>query len=99
MVGKRPRKASPRQPDYQVPMSGLGEFLRSSVAAFPAHSGYLSASPSRRLHWRTRLTALGPGLRVGISWRGGTDRTDRQPAIDPARRNGSRSCACPVCSS
>jgi Flp pilus assembly protein TadD len=78
VVGKRPRKASPRQPDYQVPMSGLGEFLRGDMAAFPAHSGYLAANPARRLHWRTRLTALGPGLRVGISWRGGTDRTDRR---------------------
>jgi hypothetical protein len=78
VVGKRPRKASPRQPDYQVPMSGLGEFLRGSVAAFPAHAGYLAANASRRLHWRTRLTALGPGFRVGISWRGGTDRTDRR---------------------
>jgi tetratricopeptide (TPR) repeat protein len=77
VVGKRPRKASPRQPDYQVPMSGLGEFLRSDAAAFPTHSGYLAANTARRLHWRTRLTALGPGLRVGISWRGGTDRTDR----------------------
>lgn len=78
VVGKRPRKASPRQPDYQVPMSGLGEFLRGDAAAFPRHSGYLAANTARRLHWRTRLTALGPGLRVGISWRGGTDRTDRQ---------------------
>ena len=78
MVGKRPRKQVPRRPDYHVPMSGLGEFLRGSAAAFPAHAGYLAANPSRRLHWRTRLTALGPGLRVGISWRGGTDRTDRR---------------------
>ena len=78
VVGKRPRKAAPRQPDYQVPMSGLGEFLRSDLASFPVHTGYLTASPARRLHWRTRLTALGPGLRVGISWRGGTDRTDRR---------------------
>ena len=77
VVGKRPRKEAPRQPDYHVPMSGLGEFVRGDAAAFPRHGGYLAADRWRRLHWRTRLTALGPGLRVGISWRGGTDRTDR----------------------
>jgi ADP-heptose:LPS heptosyltransferase len=29
------------------------------------------------VHWRKRLVTLGPELKVGISWRGGTDRTDR----------------------
>jgi tetratricopeptide (TPR) repeat protein len=78
VVAKPRRGAPPPGADYHVPMSGLGEHLRASLDAFPRHSGYLAADLSRRLHWRTRLTALGPGLRVGISWRGGTDRTDRR---------------------
>jgi hypothetical protein len=79
VVAKRPDRPAAAQPaDYYVPMSGLGEFLRRGLAEFPAHSGYLAADRARRLHWRTRLTALGPGLRVGISWRGGTARTDRR---------------------
>jgi hypothetical protein len=77
VVAQRPGREALRA-DYHVPMSGLGEFLRRGRDEFPAHSGYLAAGPSRRLHWRTRLTALGPGLRVGISWRGGTERTDRR---------------------
>jgi tetratricopeptide (TPR) repeat protein len=78
VLAKRPGTPAVDQPDYQVPMSGLGEFLRRSSAEFPAHSGYLAADPARRAHWRTRLTALGPGPRIGISWRGGTARTDQR---------------------
>lgn len=63
--------------DYYCPMSSLGEFLRNDLAQFPAHDGYLVADPQRRARWRFRLDALGPGLKVGISWRGGTDRTER----------------------
>ncbi len=77
VIAKRPRKGPPPRPDYHAPMSGLGEFLRRDLAAFPAHRGYLAADAARRAHWRTQLAALGPGLRVGISWRGGTERTDR----------------------
>lgn len=63
--------------DYYCPMSSLGEFLRSTRSQFPEHSGYLRADPGRRERWRARLQALGPGIKIGISWRGGTERTDR----------------------
>ena len=87
VVAKRPGKPSAvRRPDYYIPMSGLGEFLRRSREEFPAHSGYLAADLSRRLRWRTRLTALGPGLRIGISWRGGTERSDRRLRSIPLER-------------
>jgi Tfp pilus assembly protein PilF len=76
VIAKRPRRREDTPAaDYHAPMSGLGEFLRPDRERFPRHAGYLSADLSRRLRWRTRLTALGPGLRVGISWRGGTERT------------------------
>ena len=83
VIAKRPRRhGEAPAADYHAPMSGLGEFLRPERERFPRHAGYLSADLSRRLRWRTRLTALGPGLRVGISWRGGTERTGlRQRSI------------------
>lgn len=37
----------------------------------PPRSAYLAALPQRVAHWRERLTTLGPGRKVGISWRGG----------------------------
>ena len=45
---------------------------RRSLADFPRHSGYLKADPVRTHEWRGRLHALGPGLKIGLSWRGGT---------------------------
>ena len=58
--------------DFHAPMSALGEYLRPSWEAFPRHLGYLKPDAARRAAWRARLDALGAGLKVGISWRGGT---------------------------
>ena len=59
--------------DYQIAMGNLPAFLRNSWDSFPKHNGYLRADGARIAHWRNRLDALGPGLKVGISWRGGTE--------------------------
>jgi len=61
--------------DFHAPMSALGEYLRGGWDAFPRHQGYLKPDAARREAWRARLDALGPGLKVGISWRGGTANT------------------------
>jgi tetratricopeptide (TPR) repeat protein len=61
--------------DYQVAAGDLPSYLRNAWADFPRHAGYLKADPARVAHWRARLDALGPGLKVGISWRGGTPAT------------------------
>ncbi len=61
--------------DFHAPMSALCEYLRSDWSAFPQHRGYLRADAARREAWRARLASLGPGLKVGISWRGGTEAT------------------------
>jgi len=42
---------------------------------FPQHTGYLKADPERVTKWRKKLAELGPGMKVGISWRGGTHNT------------------------
>lgn len=49
-----------------------------SSASLPAHvsppgrqQAFLQPDPALAAAWRERLEALGPGLRVGVSWRGG----------------------------
>lgn len=61
--------------DLQVAAGSLPGLLRRDQGLFPAHEGYLSADPIRVASWRTRLQELGPGLKVGLSWRGGDPRT------------------------
>ena len=62
----------------QTAMGSLPRFLRRNYAEFPQHHGYLQADRERVLFWRDRLSRLGPGLKVGISWQGGTLKTRRQ---------------------
>jgi tetratricopeptide (TPR) repeat protein len=66
-------------PDFQVPLGSLPYRLERDRPSFPAHSGYLLPEPARVRHWSERLAERGPGLKVGISWRGGTPQT-RQAA-------------------
>jgi Flp pilus assembly protein TadD len=58
--------------DYWTPAGSLPLHQRSVAERFPKHAGYLVADSARIDHWRSRLAELGPGLKVGISWRGGT---------------------------
>lgn len=59
----------------QVGLGSLPRFFRRSRSAFPAHDGYLQAYPAGVARWRKRLEALGPGLKVGLGWTGGTAKT------------------------
>jgi Flp pilus assembly protein TadD len=63
--------------DFVLPIGSLPGIYRPSREAFPAHQGYLHADPARRARWRARLEALAPGLRVGVTWRGGKVGTGR----------------------
>jgi tetratricopeptide (TPR) repeat protein len=67
-------EAAPRI-DVQAACGTVASQLRGSRASFPEHSGYLRPDEKRVAHWRDRLAALGPGVKIGISWRGGTNRT------------------------
>jgi tetratricopeptide (TPR) repeat protein len=58
--------------DARVYAGSLPHHLRNEISDFPRHAGYLQPDPERVAHWRGRLFALGPGLKVGVSWRGGT---------------------------
>jgi tetratricopeptide (TPR) repeat protein len=61
--------------DYQVAIGSLPGHLRRKLSDFPRHTGYLQAEPARVAYWKQRLDALGPGLKVGISWSGGAPST------------------------
>ncbi len=60
---------------HQVAIGSLPLQFRKCRADFPDHAGYLRADPLRTEHWKSRLAALGPGLKVGVSWSGGTPAT------------------------
>jgi tetratricopeptide (TPR) repeat protein len=68
-------------PDFWSTCASLPLYRRNGRERFPVHSGYLRASSERTTAWRQRLQELGPGPKIGISWRGGT------PVTRAARRS------------
>jgi hypothetical protein len=63
--------------DLQIAIGDLPRRYRRRLEDFPAHHGYLCPDPDKVVHYRQRLAALGPGPKIGLSWRGGT-RTSRR---------------------
>ena len=61
--------------DCAIPIGSLPAIFRSQETAFAPHTGYLEPSPEKLQRWRARLDALGPGLKIGLSWKGGTQGT------------------------
>jgi len=68
---------------YQLPMFGLARHFRNRFEDFPSHGGYLTPDPRRLVHWREWLDSLGPGLKVGVSWRGRLVAADRSRHFAP----------------
>lgn len=71
-----------RQPEDGMPrgarwaaLGSLPHLFRRNEADFPTGGQTLRADPGKVVRWRARLATLGPGVRVGLSWRGGTLRT------------------------
>jgi tetratricopeptide (TPR) repeat protein len=60
----------PPAADVVLPIGELGRLFRAEAAAMPG-GPYLTASSAARADWAARLAAMGEGLRVGVSWRGG----------------------------
>ncbi len=76
------------KPDFAMPVGSLMKFFRNSAADFPNRAGYLAPDPVLVEMWNQRLRELGPGLKVGISWRGGKDKdpySDKSIALDAWR--------------
>jgi hypothetical protein len=65
------------QPEVQIALGSLPRFLRRSAEDFPSRRGYLHPDPQKLARWRQRLDALGPGRKLGWSWRGGLLKTGR----------------------
>ncbi|WP_127476410.1 tetratricopeptide repeat protein [Sulfurivermis fontis] len=57
--------------DYRISSASLPMYFRRDAAAFGDGAAYLIAEPQQVAQWRDRFAALGPGLKIGISWRGG----------------------------
>ena len=53
----------------QSPAGSLGTVLRPNLGSFPSRRQYLLADGPRVERWRARLAALGPGIKIGFSWR------------------------------
>jgi len=56
--------------DFQAALGRLPVYLRNQWSDFSGRA-FLSADAARVASWRQRLQQLGPGLKVGLSWRGG----------------------------
>lgn len=63
--------------DVQVGIGSLPRYFRSHWSSFPRHAGYLLADSARCATWLARISALGAGPKIGISWLGGTHATRR----------------------
>jgi tetratricopeptide (TPR) repeat protein len=69
--------------DVQIPAGSLPVLLRPTLQSFPRQSRLLKVDPSLLAAWRQRLSALGTGLKVGISWRAGGRSTERRKRTVP----------------
>lgn len=58
--------------DCEAVAGSLPGRLRREERHFPRQNQLLQPDASRRESWRRRLDHVGPGLKVGISWRAGT---------------------------
>lgn len=58
-----------RPVDFMTLGMSLARWLRVEPAQFPGKPSYLVPDPQRQEYWRWRVAQLGPGLKVGISWR------------------------------
>jgi tetratricopeptide (TPR) repeat protein len=63
--------------DFALAAGSLGRYFRRHAGDFPARRGYLAVDPAKVSAWRPRLGATGAGLKVGLSWIGGVQRTGR----------------------
>jgi len=71
--------------DYQIAIGSLPRIFRLQESSFPEKNAFLQADSARVEHWRERLSALGSGPYIGISWRGGRrarERSERSMVLE-----------------
>src|SRR5262249_14112448 len=69
--------------DHLRPAGSLRRLYRNSLVECPSRRSYLKPEEAIVAKWKSRLAGLGPGLKVGISWKGGTKRTRQQARSIP----------------
>ena len=71
------------QADYQIAIASLPRILRRSKSHFAHSNAFLRADASKTDVWMSRLSALNPWPKVGISWFGGaTEMEQRHRTVD-----------------
>ncbi len=69
----------------QIPIGSLPGFFRGSIQAYPRRTLFLVPDAKRVEVWQARFNELGEGLKIGISWKGGSKdfiRTRRSIPLD-----------------
>ncbi|HMK49339.1 MAG TPA: tetratricopeptide repeat protein [Thermodesulfovibrionales bacterium] len=61
----------------KIAMGSLPFFFRQTLSRFPQSKSYLVPDSSKVALWQGRFKELGPGLKVGISWRGGSKASEK----------------------
>ncbi len=61
------------QTDVQIPIGSLPRYSRRCLNDFPNRKSFLLADSDQLAIWHNRLSELGEGLKIGISWRGGKE--------------------------
>ena len=59
--------------DVKIAIGSLPKFFRPGFSDFPEEKSYLMPDREKKKMWGARFEALGEGLKLGISWRGGKD--------------------------
>jgi tetratricopeptide (TPR) repeat protein len=57
--------------DFKLPLGSLPRYFRNCRDDFKGHAPWLIPGEEALQKWRSRYDALGEGLKLGISWRGG----------------------------
>lgn len=86
-MAARDARVEPDAIDTVLAMGSLGPLYRRDVDVFPG-APYLRPRPEVRARWAERLGPRPRGLRVGLSWRGGTASTragERSLTLDQLR--------------
>jgi tetratricopeptide (TPR) repeat protein len=66
--------------EMKISIGSLPKFLRPNLSSFLQQSAFLIPDYQKVELWRKRFSNLGEGLKIGISWRGGS-----KPAVKLAR--------------
>ena len=58
--------------DFQLAMGSLPMFFRPDLGSFPDRQSFLKPDPVLQEKWKSRYAEIGEGMKIGISWRGGS---------------------------